>query len=247
MDTPIPASPNQSNLEVRHADDSSVTIIKTLNQMRRERLLRTEDKLREEDLIEVICENVCSGGSVVELCEVWDVQYHRIVTWVYDVKYPARKEAYEAALGHRVEWMRSRILGELKSIGLVDIAQAYDDNGKLKDPAQMPIELRRAISGIDTVEEFEGRGESRESIGYTKKVKFWDKLRALELLGENLAMFKKLVDVNHSGKITLEDLVAGSNAPLPPSASLAAAPATSPLKKIKALETTLEENDADKI
>ena len=62
---------------------------------------------------------------------------------------------------------------------------------------------RRAISGLD-VEERDDDG-----VGVTaKKVKVWDKLKALELMGKTQAMFKDRVDVG--GVLSLEDLVMGS-------------------------------------
>lgn len=205
METPNPASPDQQSLEVKGPSLSAV---------RRARLERTMAKLDEEDLLDVICDHVACGGSVVDLCDTWDVQYHRIVTWVYDKNFPARKDAYESALQHRVEWMKSRILGELKAIGLVDIRGAYDDNGNLLDIKQMPPEIARVIAGVDVCEEFSTVDGKPEKIGTTKKLKLWDKLRAIELLGKNLTMFKEAVDHNHSGKFTLEDLVAGSEPPV---------------------------------
>jgi hypothetical protein len=47
-------------------------------------------------------------------------------------------------------------------------------------------------------------------VGYTKRVKFSDKLRALELLGKNLQMFIDTSRIIHQGKVTLEDLITAS-------------------------------------
>jgi len=216
MTTPTnAATPEQTPLDAAVAGEVIRTPAQTLAKERRERQDRTTAKLREEDLLEVICENVACGGSVVDLCEVWDVRYDVIVRWVYDAKHPERKTAYEEALGHRSEWMKSRLLGELKSIGLADIRRAYDSNGNLLDVSQMPADLARVIAAVEVTEEFEGRGDSKEKIGYTKKIKLWDRLRALELLGKNMSMFREVVDHRHTG-MTLEDLVAGSNAPALP-------------------------------
>ena len=43
-----------------------------------------------------------------------------------------------------------------------------------------------------------GTGRDREKVGVTRKVKFWDKPRALELLGKYLKMFTDKFE--HTGK-----------------------------------------------
>lgn len=212
METTTPDSNNQASP------------VKTLSQERLDRQARTNLKLAEPDLLEVICDNVACGGSVVDLCATWDVHYHKIVQWVYDKNFPGRKDAYEAALTSRLEWTKARICEELKSIGLADIRGAYDDQGNLKDMKDMPAELARVIAGVDVNEEFQTVDGQPEKIGTTKKIKLWDKLRALELLGKNLSMFRDAVDHNVSGRVTLEDMVAGSQPPAAP-APAAAAPA----------------------
>lgn len=179
---------------------------------------RTEAKLKDQHLLDDILQHVTSGGSLIELCKTWDVQYYRINQWLY----ANHKKEYEAALVARGEWMVQRILDELKAIGTVDIRKAYDENGKLKSPHELPDELACVIASVEVEELFEGRGEEREQIGYLKKVKLWDKLRALELMGKNLKMF---IDRHeHTGKVTLEELVGGSMKepapPVPPSSAL---------------------------
>lgn len=64
----------------------------------------------------------------------------------------------------------------------------------LKNIQDIDESTRRAISSLETFEEFEGYGEDREKIGDTKKVKLIDKTKALELLGKHLGMFKEKVD-----------------------------------------------------
>lgn len=100
------------------------------------------------------------------------------------------------------------VLKGLLEIAQVDIGEAFDNNGELKPIHQIPITIRRAISGIEVDELFEGRGPAREKIGLTKKVKFWDKTKSWELLGKHLQMFSERIDVRV--KHTLEDLVAGA-------------------------------------
>lgn len=81
------------------------------------------------------------------------------------------------------------VLRELLLIAKVDIAKAYGENGKLLSIHEIPEDTRRAIAGIEVEELFEGQGRDKKQIGFTTKVKFWDKPRCLELLGKHLEMF----------------------------------------------------------
>lgn len=103
----------------------------------------------------------------------------------------------------------AKILKRLDSIGDVDLGRAYDKNGNLLPIHEIPEDVRRCISGIKVFEEFEGFGKERVKIGEVREVKFWDKIKANELLGRHLKLFTDKVE--HSGTVTLEQLVAGSN------------------------------------
>ena len=106
----------------------------------------------------------------------------------------------------KVEMNRERILRELSFLGTVDIAEAYDDNGNLLPINEMPEGIRRAIAGIELIEERDENGEPTGTM--TKKVKFWDKNTSLLGLAR---VFKMLTDkVEHDHKVTLESFLGGT-------------------------------------
>lgn len=112
------------------------------------------------------------------------------------------KPAIEAEVARLIDERAARnkidadtVLGELLRIARADIGQAFNPDGSLKPLADMPEEIRRAIAGVDVFEEFAGRGEDREQVGFTKKVRFWDKVKALEMLGRHLRMFSDRVEL----------------------------------------------------
>lgn len=88
------------------------------------------------------------------------------------------------------------VMRELYRLATVDVAQAYDEQGNLKPIHEIPEDVRRAIAGVEVVTEKSEEGES----SYTKKLKFWDKNRSLELLGKhvNVQAFKERIE--HSGE-----------------------------------------------
>lgn len=146
---------------------------------------RTADKLAEHTLCADVCAYVSAGNSLIDLCNIWNVTYWVVSNYMYK----HHKDEYEAALMTRSEWIDCRILDEIKSIGLVDIRQAYDDTGRMLDPKEWPDSLARAVAAVETSEEYSGKGDSRELIGFTKRIKMNDKLKALELLGRNRKLF----------------------------------------------------------
>ena len=111
-----------------------------------------------------------------------------------------------AAVGVTAE----NVLRELLRLASVDIGAAYDGNGALLPLHDMPEDVRRCIAAVET-DEITEKGEAGRVtvIGYTRKVKFWDKKGSLDSLGRYLKLFVDRVDVTSDGK-SLSDLLAGT-------------------------------------
>lgn len=108
----------------------------------------------------------------------------------------------------RVQVDADTVLRELLRIATSDIGEAFKDDGGLKPLKEIPTDIRRAIQSIEIDELFDGFGQDRHQIGHTKKLKFWDKTKALEMLGKHLKLFTEKIEV--SGSLTLEALVVAS-------------------------------------
>lgn len=80
------------------------------------------------------------------------------------------------------------IIIELLRMLTADVAQAVDDQGRVKNIHEIPIDVRRAISSfeVDTI----GSGVVQRT-----KIKFWSKEKAAELLGKHLTLFKDVLQV----------------------------------------------------
>jgi len=160
--------------------------------------------------LDTVCAHVASGGSLIDICKMKGLSYPDALRWVYDPAEPSRKEFFERALRDRTEWVIEKILRELRTLADTNIKDAYAPNGDLLPIADMPEPLQKAISSVESAEEFEGRGNQKEKVAEVRKVKLWDKLRALELLGRNLKLFTDRLE--HEAGKTLEELVMGSRA-----------------------------------
>lgn len=167
---------------------------------------RTRKLTDDPALLERICGHIANGGGLIDLCKQWDVRYSDVVLWIFADK--GRKMLYDSAMSACNAWFVQRIFAELKTMATVDIRDAFDENGRLRDIASMPEELARCISSVEVFEEFSGRGLDKELTGHTKKIRFWDKLKSLELLGKNLNMFIERRELRVS--VTLEEMLGGS-------------------------------------
>ena len=151
----------------------------------------TIQKIESPAFLGDVVEHITSGGALPDLCQSFKIKYSHVITWLYAA--PERAEAYERALKARVEWIIQSILNELKDIALVDMREAYDDKGQLLPVDRWPRALSRAVQAIET------------SADGVSRIKFWDKLRALELIGKHLKLFRETVDINST--MSLEELV----------------------------------------
>lgn len=98
------------------------------------------------------------------------------------------------------------VLSRLKNEVEADIADLFDDEGKLLPVWEWPLVWRQGlISGIEVEELWEGRGEDRVQVGMLRKVKISDRLKRIELIGKHVGVqaFKERLEVD-----TTEDLAA---------------------------------------
>lgn len=93
-----------------------------------------------------------------------------------------------------------KVLKDLKRIAECDLKDAYNEDGTLVNVRNMPEDIRKCISAIEVYEEKDREGNW---IGTTKKIKFWDKNKALEMLGKYLKLFTEEVNVNVQSTVTI--------------------------------------------
>lgn len=101
----------------------------------------------------------------------------------------------------RTEITQDMVLKELAKVGFFDIRKLFDDSGKPLDITGLDNETAACIVGLEVMDIYEGTGEDKEFVGYIKKYKLSDKLKALEMIGRHLGMFKDKMDIQHSGQI----------------------------------------------
>lgn len=190
-------------------EDSQAPVLIDEKRLIKERKARTKAYFNDPETLDVICSHVANGGTVVSLAKSWDVRYSDLTRWLHSD--PVRNKQYQMAMKDRNEWVVESVLQELRSIALIDVRRLYDDNGNLLPVGSWPEDVAKAVAGIEVSEEWAGKGDNRAQVGELKKVRMNDKLKALELLGKNLALF---TDKETEDRVMrLEDLVMASYQP----------------------------------
>lgn len=119
-----------------------------------------------------------------------------------NLRKPEIADAVSAAMKDRekrTHITQDRVLQELARIAFFDIRKLYTDDGRMRLPHELDDDAAAVLSALDVTEEFQGKGEDREQVGYTKKAKVFDKGSALTLAMRHLGMLTDKVE--HSGTI----------------------------------------------
>jgi len=115
-----------------------------------------------------------------------------------------RQEAWERNKIHIDELIQS-----LAGMVRFDIADLYDEDGRMRPLHQIPIEARQMISQLDTDELFTTIDGQREVIGHTKKVRTINKLDAVEKLMRYFGAYEKDNEQSKARPMVILDLGKG--------------------------------------
>lgn len=112
------------------------------------------------------------------------------------MKHPAVAAAIAEAMERRSQRTMigaDNVLRELARVAFFDIGNAFTADGALKPLDEMNEDTRRALAGIEINEIHDADGIV---VGYTKKIRISDKLKALELLGKHLGLFDERIKIS---------------------------------------------------
>lgn len=163
---------------------------------RRLRLLKAAKRT-----LDVILSHVRNGGSLIDLCDTWQVRYSDVIAWVREDKAPGgRSELYDQACRDRSEWTDEMVLSEIRLRCRLDPRRLYHADGTRKKVHELDADVARMVDEVKA----------------DGTIKFFGKKEALELAGKNRKLYTD--NVNHSGELKLEDLLTSAQDPAPPSA-----------------------------
>lgn len=93
----------------------------------------------------------------------------------------------EQARQERTEITQDMVLREMSKLAFFDIRKMFDKNGKPLDISALDADTAAALVGLDVQDVTDNDGNY---IGFVKKYKMADKIRALELLGKHLGAWE---------------------------------------------------------
>nr|RAW03656.1 terminase small subunit [Aerococcus urinae] len=107
-----------------------------------------------------------------------------------NLRKPQIAEAIEAAMNARTkraeldaDWVLKRLAEELGA----DLNDLFDEAGAMKPMKDWPMVWRQGlVAGIEVEEITVGKGDKKEVVGYTRKIKLSDRAKRLELFGRHV-------------------------------------------------------------
>lgn len=120
----------------------------------------------------------------------------RIALRILELRVPAQEKFQK----YREKW-----LYEAMACAFIDPGDFFDREGNPIDVPALPEACRKMLTAFEIAEEFTGKGESRQSVGYTRKFKMLSKLDAMKTFGEALGWFPGQGDKVKGFKTELKD------------------------------------------
>ena len=152
---------------------------------------------------DTILGHIANGGSISGLAKLWQCTYKTVHAKLLEIDPNGTHLANAIKIAETRD--KDLITQTLRSSLGSSAVEAYNEDGTLKPLDQWPEELQASLTGIDIEERYDPKTGNLQ--GTSKKVKFTDKLKAIELLGRERNMFNKTkVEV----EVSLEALVAES-------------------------------------
>jgi phage terminase small subunit len=84
-----------------------------------------------------------------------------------------------------------RVLQEMERLCFSDGRKLLNADGTLKRVNEWDDDTAAAVASLKITEEYEGKGKTRERVGTTKDIKFWDKGNALNMAAKHLGLFER--------------------------------------------------------
>lgn len=109
---------------------------------------------------------------------------------VKDRKVQSDIAARQTELAKKFELTTEDVIAELAKIVRVDLRRLFDSSGNLLPVNEWPDDVAGAVASFEVDEIHEGQGEARKFVGYTRKVKLWDKNSAIEKAMKHLGLFE---------------------------------------------------------
>ena len=103
----------------------------------------------------------------------------------------------------RTEITQDMVLRETAKLAFFDVRKMFDNNGKPLDISELDDATAAALVGLNVQDVTDQDGDY---VGYVKKYKMADKLKALELLGKHVGAWEPAAFAAEGGMQIIDDL-----------------------------------------
>ncbi len=165
--------------------------------MSKELTVQEKEELQAQ-LFDEFYRHVAAGGSAVDFAKAYKWNFGEMMLAFRSL--PDGDKRVNSAFMDRDEFDREEIFKAIKGIAACDIRQVFDELGNIIPPRQWPDEVAMWIKSVDIRYDKEGNP--------TYKIQMWNKEKALEMLARAYGLF--IDRVEHSGTLTLEDVIVAS-------------------------------------
>jgi phage terminase small subunit len=93
-------------------------------------------------------------------------------------------------LAQKLEISQERTMQEIARIAFSDLRKAFNEDGSLKQLSELDDDTAAVLASIEVDEIFGIVKTQKVAIGQTKKIKVWDKTKALEMLAKHYKIFE---------------------------------------------------------
>lgn len=164
-----------------------------------------------DENLQKICDHLSDGGDLVQWADARGLKFSYIYDWLQADS--ARSRRFAVAVEARNERTKSQLLSMLRDLAFCNITDAYNPDGSIKPFSEWSDSAKRAAAEIKVDELFDGKGAERQQVGYTKKIKFVDKIKSIELLMKYHAMLVDRSVMENSVSVNTETIEALSQLP----------------------------------
>ncbi len=147
---------------------------------------------------ERFCQELVSCNVAVRAAlRVWpdvsyDVAANKAMRLLKNAQIKARIDQITEEHKERYGLTDDKVLKRLAAIAMFDRRTLHKEDGSLKQIHELTEEEAAAITEIESVELFDGKGDQRQAVGFVRKVKFADPKGAIDLAGKHLGIWKEV-------------------------------------------------------
>lgn len=100
-------------------------------------------------------------------------------------------QARKAAIQQKLEISQERTMLEIGRLAFSDIRKYFTETGELRPLHELDDDAAAALASVETEEVFDGTGKDKVQTGLARKIKTYDKTKALEMLAKHYKIFEE--------------------------------------------------------